>query len=256
MFRQLAAKYAVEVPKQWRLDKAAQVVDGCETLAPGWSLVDGDSSTYAISLLPWRSERRFVELKRLVDARTVESVVMCRCSCLSTGTPLGLKAILYREFDLVEWLTDSPIVTLYASMNAERFANVLVRVESGVVCSVEAGVTLPAETRPGMIDRHEMIARRGVASDRVVDTQVPQSSVYTFTGQGVEQYTDTDAELFGLEADDVALVRAAYELATQPDRVDALRRQHRRLAMLVQLAYESDRTRQCLAVKGGDPCGR
>jgi len=197
-----------------------------------------------------------VELKRLVDTGTVEPVVMCRFSCLTTGTPMDLKAILYREFDLVEWLTDSPIVTLYASMAAERFANVLVRVASGVVCSVETGTTLPAGSRPAVVDRHELIARQGVASDRVVDTQVPQSSVYTFTPQGTELYTDTDAELFGLDNDDVNLVRAAYEVASQPARADALCTQHQRLAQLVALAYQSDRTRQCLAVKGGCSCSQ
>jgi hypothetical protein len=257
MFRQLTAKYAVQPPKHWRLETTAdKAVEGRATLVPGWAALDCQATNDLIPLLPWRSERRFVELKRLVDTRTVEPVVMCRFSCLTTGTPMGLKAILYREFDLVEWLTGSPIVTLYASMAAERFANVLVRVASGVVCSVEAGTTLPAGSRPAVVDRHEMIARQGVASDRVVDTQVPQSSIYTFTPQGTDLYTDTDAELFGLENDDVNLVRAAYEVAAQPDRVDVLQAQHQRLATLVTLAYQSDRTRQCLAVKGGCSCSR
>jgi len=56
---------------------------------------------------------------------------------------------------------------------------------------------LPVGT--AMIDRHELIAGRGVACDRVVDTQVPQDSIYALTGDGERRYTDTDAELFGLE---------------------------------------------------------
>lgn len=206
-----------------------------------------------IPLLPWRNERRFVELKRLVDSRTVEPVSMCRFACTSSGAPMGLDAILYREFDLAEWLLGSPITTLHASVTAGRAANAVVRLASGVVCSIEASTTLPAGSRPDILDRHELIAQRGVASDRVVDTQVPQSSIYTFTGQGSERFTDTDAELFGLEADDVNLVRAAYELAAEPGRKDALLAQHERLAALVQLAHQSDRERQCLAVKGGRP---
>lgn len=258
MFRQLAAKYAVAVPKHWQLNSPNDTPEaGCETLAAGWSFLDIKApSAPIIPLLPWRTERRFVELKRLVDTRTVESVVMCRFNCLTTSKPMGLKAILYRELDLVEWLTGSPIVSLYASLGAERFANVLVRVETGVVCSVEAGTTLPAESLPNVVDRHELIGRRGVASDRVVDTQVPQSSVYMFTGQGVDQYTDTDAELFGLDADEVAIVRAALEVAMQPERAETLRHQHERLASLVERVFESDRTRKRLAVEGGCSCGR
>ena len=216
--------------------------------------MDSVASDRFIPLLPWRTERRFVELKRLVDDRTVEPVVLCRFSCQTTGEPLRLKAILYREFDLLEWLIGSPIVSLQASITADRFANVLVRLQSGAVCSVEAGATLPPHTQPTMVDRHELIARRGVASDRVVDSQLPLSSVYTFTGRGTASYTDTDAELFGMEQDDIDLARAAYELAMRPSELDDLRRQHRRLTQLVDMACQSDRLRQRLSLKGGVPC--
>ncbi|NLF73919.1 MAG: hypothetical protein GX575_33335, partial [Candidatus Anammoximicrobium sp.] len=100
------------------------------------------------------------------------------------------------------------------------------------------------------IDRHELIARRGVACDRVVDTQVPQDSVYALTADGESRYTDTDAELFGLEPDEVLLVRAAYETLLHADRADSLRRQHQRLSALVRLAFESDRRCQRLDVEG------
>jgi hypothetical protein len=252
-FRHLAAKYAVEVPAHRVLDESAGTPpDAGESLVPGWSLLGRAEAKHFIPLLPWRSERRFVELKRLVDGGTVAPVVMCRFSCFTTGDPMGLKAILYRELDLVEWLTGSPIVAVCASMAAGRSANVLVRVQSGLACSVEAGATLPPAAQPPVVDRHELIAQRGVASDHVVDTQLPQSSIYTFTGKGMDRYTDTDAELFGLDSDRAALVRAAYGFAAQPDRVDALRRQHRRLAQLIELSCESDRTRQRMTVQGGD----
>jgi hypothetical protein len=250
--RQLAAKYAVDVPEQWRLETTAEKA-GEENVAilPGWALLDQAEGERSVPLLPWRSERRFVELKRLVDSHTIDPVVMCRFSCLTTGAPLGLRAILYREFDLLEWLAGAPIVTVCANTAAGRFTNVIARLENGVVSSIEAGVTLPAGSSPAVLDRHEMIARRGVASDRVVDTQVPQSSVYAFTEGETVEYTDTDAELFGLATDDVNLVRSAYELAIQPQRAEALRQQHRRLVEIVRLTEQSDRTRQRLAVKGG-----
>jgi hypothetical protein len=68
-----------------------------------------------------------------------------------------------------------------------------------------------------IIDRHEIIARRGVASDRVVDTQVPQSSIYTYTAEKETRFTDTDAEIFGLSQDDVNIVRAAFKVLETPE---------------------------------------
>ncbi len=242
----LLRKYAVETTEPWRLGDGG---DGTATLLPGWSMLDVEADEFVVPLLPWRNERRFVELKGLVDARTVEPILTCRFACMSDGRTMPLPAILYREFDLAEWLVGSPIVNVYASIQEQRAANVIVRLENGVVCSLEAATTLP--DGQAMKDRHELIARRGVASDRVVDTQVEQSSIYAFTDDGTAEYTDTDAELFGLDADRVALVRSAYECLSRPDRAEELRQRHKRLVGLVELALESDRKRQRLAAEGG-----
>ena len=90
------------------------------------------------------------------------------------------------------------------------------------------------------MDRHEIIARRGVASDRVVDTQVPQASIYKFTAEGEERFTDTDTELFGFELEEILLIRAAFavlsdkKLAKEWNKADAL------LAKQVEDALASD----------------
>lgn len=152
------------------------------------------------------------------------------------------------EFDLAEWLVGAPITGVYAAINGDRAANVILRLSNDVVCSVETGVTLP----PGspMHDRHELIARRGVASDRAVDTQVAQSSISAWTDSGTQQYTDTDAELFGLSQDQISLARSAYEALRSPECVSKLRAKHVRLRQLVELAYESDRLRQRMTLEG------
>lgn len=248
----LLEKYGQSVPTPWRvLPKPPAADEGLLTLVPGWSLPRADAGDALLPLLPWRLERRFQELRRIVETRTLESLSMCRFSCLTDGLGLDLAAVFYREFDLVEWLAGSPITAVTASIQSGRWANVLLRLSSGVLCGVEAAVSLPAGT--AMQDRHELIARRGVACDRVVDSQVPQSSVYAFTGDGAAQYTDTDAELFGLSPDAINLVRAAYDALICPDRAEALRRQHRQLASLVSLAFESDRRGERLQTEGGMP---
>ncbi len=247
----LLRKYAVRTVGRWRLSDGPDWVDQTDgelAMLPGWSILDTDESPSTVPLLPWRHERRFVELKGLVDGRTIEPVLMCRFACMTDGRVMPLSGILYREFDLIEWLVGSPIGHLYASIQEQRAANVVVCLESRVVCSVEATAMLPADSP--MQERHELIARRGVASDRVVDTQVAQSSVYAFTDGGAAEYTDTDAELFGLAPEQVALVRAACEMLSDSRQQEQLRRRHRRLAALVRLAFESDRKRQRLAVEG------
>lgn len=250
--RRLLEKYGKPSPPEWRVLQAPPTTSGGPlTLVPGWTLQKADAGAALLPLLPWRNERRFQELKRMVDERTVESVSMCRFSCATDGQGMNLAAVLYREFDLAEWLIGAPIATVAASMHAQRWANIVLRMGNDVVCGVEAAVSLPAGSM--MIDRHELIARRGVACDRLVDSQTPQQSVYTFTADGVGQYTDTDAELFGLSIEAVTLVRAAYDALVRSERADALRRQHARLVELVRLAIESDRRCERLQAEGVAP---
>ncbi len=243
----LVQKYAVSAPPGWTLEAGPDGAAGSYAMLPGWTAIERPLRADWVPLLPWRSERRFVELKRLVDDQVVTPVCLARFACQTDGSPWDLAAILYREFDLAEWLLGSQLTAVTASI-AGPVANVIVRLAGGAVCGIEANAALPAGT--ARIDRHELIARRGVACDRVVDTQVPQDSVYALTADGESRYTDTDAELFGLEPDEVLLVRAAYETLLHADRADSLRRQHQRLSALVRLAFESDRRCQRLDVEG------
>ena len=199
-------------------------------------------------LLPWRAERRFAELKRLIEERTVTPLVMCRLARFAGRDDTPMDAVLYRMFDLCQWIAGEPIVSLFASFAGDACGNVLAKLAGGVLCSVEVAATLPAGSPP--VDRHELIARRGVASDLVVDTQVPQSSVYLVTEDRQQQFTDTDAELFGLPPDDISRLRAAFQVLADPQQADRWRRQHVRLRGLVEAAFTSDRLRQRLAVEG------
>ena len=249
----LVEKYAVPAPPGWTVHAGPVEAAGPYAMLPGWTALDGPVPAGYVPLLPWRSERRFGELRRLVSDQVVTPVLMARLACQTDGSLLDLSAVLYRELDLAEWLLNSTIGSVTATL-AGPVAHVILRLTSGVLCGIEAGAGLPRGT--AMIDRHELIARRGVACDRAVDTQVPQDSVYAFTPDGTIRYTDTDAELFGLEPDEVPLARAAFDALLDPGRADALRHQHHRLAALVRLAFESDQRCQRLAVEGGAPCPR
>ncbi|MDZ7617532.1 MAG: hypothetical protein U1E05_11035 [Patescibacteria group bacterium] len=251
MLARLARKYSFAATGPWRLIDGADGAggngaDGCLKLVPWWLCPGAELDRASVPLFPWRSERRFQELRAIVAQRTIDPVLMCRFACMTDGRPLDLSAILFREFDLLEWLAGRAMVSVYASVNGAT-ANVVVRLAGGVLGSVEVAATLPPGAR--LEDRHELIARRGVACDRTVDTQVAQSSVYVTTAAGVDRYTDTDDELFGLDEQQVALVRAGWDALRHPEQHAAWRQRHARLTRLVALALESDRKQQCLAVE-------
>ena len=248
----LLEKYAVSPSQSWWLgnrgEAGQQLPDSSVMLLPGYACAEAPLSENTIPLLPWRSERRFQELKNLVDNQTITPVLMCRFACITDGEVLSLDAALYREFDLVQWLGGAPIVSVYASQCGEQAVNAIVRLESGAIGSVEVATSLPAGTP--IRDRHEIIARRGVASDRVVDTQVPQSSVYVWNDSGGSEFTDTDAELSGLDSSSVSLVRSAYEALARPESRPELRQRHENLRTLVDLVHESNRQCRRLDVDG------
>jgi len=198
--RRLCDKYGVAVDGRLVAD-AEQVVG-----------VRLETAGSAVPLLPWRVERRFAELKKIIDSRTLEHVSTLRFAVMRSGA--RLEHLVYREFDLCEWMAGSPIRKTFASVAGDKVANVIVTFANGMSASVECSAALPEGAAE--IDRHEIIARRGVACDRVVDTQVPQASIYAVTAEGTKTYTDTDAELFGFSDAEIWTVRAAFAVLKTP----------------------------------------
>lgn len=200
------------------------------------------SSGQTLMLLPWRTERRFTELKNIALNGTLEDISTLRFCAISSGSSSALDQLLYRKFDLCEYFGGADIKSLFAVFNGKNAANVIVKLADGLNCSVECSVMLPPGTEE--IDRHEIIARRGVASDRAVDTQIPQSSIYAFTGNGEKRFTDTDSELFGFVPQAINLVRAAFAVLSDPGTGKTWNKQHEKLLRIVAAAKESDKTQK------------
>jgi hypothetical protein len=256
----LTQKWGVATPESWRLvanvDELQAGGDTTLSMIPGDRISPTDAlPASAVPLLPWRAERRFVELKRLVDQELVTPVLMCRFANLTDRSGPTLAEMLYREFDLVEWITGRTVEDLYFTMGAspkgepEFSANGVISLDDRSIASIEVGRTSPRPKRN--TDRHELIGRRAVACDRVVDTQVAQASVYTTTESGDDEYTDVDFELFGLSVEEVATVRSAFELFSNPKLADELTKRHGRLVDLVQRAFQSAKGRTVIKMKGG-----
>lgn len=159
-------------------------------------------------LLPWRYERRFEELKKLVDSKTVDGISVFRIISIGRKTD-SLEELLVRELDVCRFVLGTEVTEVFAIQNGSAL-NVSLKLASGVICTVELAATLPeGEER---ISKHEIITARGIACDMNVDTQVMQSSVYVY-GKKNEKYTDVDFELFGLDTVAVSTVRAAFAAA-------------------------------------------
>lgn len=170
-----------------------------------------------VRLLPWRNERRFIEMRNLVTQGRLTGLSTVRITHI-TKRGTDLYNLLWREADVFEFISGEKIAEIFAVENGGVALNAIAKSENGIVCSFELSATLPEGQAP--IDKHEMIAVSGNVCDRVVDTQVPQSSIYVF-GDTNTTFTDVDAELFGLNIDECAIVRHAFDIAQNGIETDA-----------------------------------
>ncbi len=207
-------------------------------MLPGWMFIHQEIGEKDIPLQCWRSNRKFVELHKLTLENVVEHVCMLRF-CRMTDSKRNLASLLYQEFDLCEFIGLGKIISLHAVFSNDRGGNVIVKLDNGVICSVEISNEVPVGC--SIVERHEIIARRGVASDIVVDTQIPQQSIYTYTKQGNDIYKDIDNELFGLKECEIEQVRASFDLLKDISLKEQCLQQHKHLLKLVDYAFLSDR---------------
>ena len=172
------------------------------------SLRDGHCHVGATPLLPGRMERKVVELKKMTENGTLEGVSTLRFAAFA---PKGTdrEAMLAKELDLAAYLGAADVVRVMAVANGAAI-NVLAKLANDVNVSVEIGANLPKGELG--YDRHEIIARRGVACDQTVDTHTPHASIRCWDAKGFVEYTDVDTELFGLSYEEVWNVRAAFAL--------------------------------------------
>ena len=172
------------------------------------TIKDGHCFVGATPLLPGRMERKIVELKKMTENGTLEGVSTLRFAAFAPkGT--DMVAMLAKELDLAAYLGASDVVRVMAVANGAAI-NVLAKLANDVNVSVEIGAGLPRGEAG--YDRHEIIAKRGVACDQTVDTHTPHTSIRCWDAQGAVEYTDVDTELFGLSYDEVWNVRAAFAL--------------------------------------------
>lgn len=214
----LLDKYSVETKAELKDCKTA-VIGGVET-----------------PILSHRLERRFIELKNIVQGGTLQGISVMRVARI-VEKETDIFAELYREFDICQYILGRKIVAVTAMQN-DNTLNVIATAEDGIVCTIEISATL----KKGEIakDKHEIIAQRGIACDVVVDAQLKQDSIYVF-GADNKKYTDVDFELYGLSIEEIAVVRSAFTVA-QKGMKDEMIAIDEKLKVLVEKANASVKT--------------
>ena len=211
----LLDKYSVTARAQFKDCKTA-VIDDIET-----------------PILSHRLERRFIELKNIVQGGTLQNISVMRVArIVEKGSDIF--AELYREFDICEYILGKKIVTVTAVQN-DNTLNVIATAEDAIVCTIEISATLAKGENHK--DKHEIISQRGIACDIVVDAQLKQDSIYVFGAEN-KKFTDVDFELYGLSIEDIAVIRSAFTIA-QKGTMDEMITIDSKLKVLVKKAKAS-----------------
>ena len=239
------------------------------------TLKDGHCFVGSTPLLPGRMERKIVELKKMTENGTLEGVSTLRFASFAPGGGRGaaalpvsvgsrvprdraqLEAMLAKELDLAAYLGASDVVRVMAVANGPAI-NVLAKLANDVNVSVEVGAGLPAgrarsTSATQAYDRHEIIAKRGVACDQTVDTHTPHASIRVSGAKGMEEFTDVDTELFGMTGEEVWNVRAAFAILQGRADAKVWKAAWSKATKAAKLAFAADKSKaaKTIAVKKG-----
>ena len=213
------------------------------------TIKDGHCFVGSTPLLPGRMERKIVELKKMTENGTLEGVSTLRFAAFA---PKGadMEAMLAKELDLAAYLGSSDVVRVMAVTSGNAI-NVLAKLANDVNVSVEIGGGLP-KGEAGY-DRHEIIAKRGVACDQTVDTHTPHASIRCYGAKGAEEFTDVDTELFGLSYEEIWNVRAAFALLQRRADAKVWKAAWAKATKAAKLAFAADKSKaaKTIAVKRG-----
>ncbi len=223
----LLEKYSVS-------DTAVLSEDGTQVVINGTS----------VPTLPWESERRIIELRNLVVMGRVGNMCTYRIGHTSKKGA-DLFTLLAREIGILEFTVDSKVKEIFA-IAGNGTMNCIAETENGCVCTIELGATLADGEAD--IDKHEIITDNGVACDRVVDTQIPQNSIYVMGAEN-KKYLDTDAELYGYSEIQINTIRNAFALAKSAEARACNQAKYNHIQAVVAAAKQSLATMENICVE-------
>lgn len=232
----LLKKYGIAVDKRFVIGQGEGIRD-IDRLRPGYELTGLAEGINDVPLLYWRLRRSFIELKNVAIEGVIGQVCLQKSRIISSRNRWSFRDVIYREADICEYIGEGVVKSVFAVRNGEHGVNVIARLDTGVLCSMEISLDMP--DRMDSQEMHEIVGRGGVASDRAIDAQLVQDSLYCFTRSADSKYTDTDAELFGFDPIEVEQIRSAFEIYKDPDLRERWIIQHRHLLKVVEAVVVS-----------------
>ena len=189
-----------------------------------------------IPVFYWRHEPKNMGL-RIYGQKNVQE--NCTLNVYSfTGKDETIEELLFREMDLAEHILGAKVVKVTAVRNGDA-CNIIGVTELGTCVNLEIGTTMA----PGSTNQcqHRLITKRGMANDRVVDTQVVQESVYVYDNRSTTPttYSDLDIYLYGLNTTDILKVSFAFSILIERQNVEELILQANHLNQVVKAVQES-----------------
>lgn len=152
----------------------------------------------------------------------------------------GIDAYLYKELDAAEWILDSKIKKITATLN-KNAAAVILKAENGKVALLELGAALPEGTEEQT--RHTAWGKEGMESTRVVSTKIRPQSVYLFTDNKTPYtYNDATLELYGLTLAQSTVAVSIYKMLTEVTDYGALTERDGQLRKYIEIVKKSDIT--------------
>ena len=202
-----------------------------------------------VPLFHWRSKRRYVELKNLLENKMVENPLAMRIHHIVPQDSFAhsLNDLITFESDLLEFITGQKIERVFADFSDQIYTNCIFSTEKNIKASLELGFS-PQGSEPVLL--HEIVARSGIVSDVAVDTQTQQYPIYVFKGPQVEHYTDIDQELYGLDNTAADCIRFILAVLAKPESIPGLREQRTHLQHVCKAAQKASTELSYTKVEG------
>lgn len=174
-----------------------------------------------LPLYHWQSKRRYIELRNILQNNFIGQPVAMRIQHMVSPNEFinSLKDIIIFESNLVEFVTNQKIEQVFSDFYGDTYVNCIMSTTGNIKISMELGL-LPEGSEPVLL--HEIVGKKGIASDVVVDTQTQQYPIYVFKGKEIQTYTDIDNELFGLDNTQIDCIRFIMWVLEDTRRKDAL----------------------------------
>lgn len=249
--KELAAKYSVVSQLEAELEEGAVKVltnKGNYRFFYDFGMSPAVDDCCNVPMYHWQLTRRYVELRNILDNKLVENPLAMRIHHIVPKDDFAksLKDILVFEANLVEFITHQKINKVFADFSGEVYANCIMSTDRNVKVSMELGFS-PDGSQPVLL--HEIIAKTGIASDVVVDTQTQQYPIYVFKGKDTITYSDVDNELYDMDNTQVDCIRFMLWALADANRISALRENYTHMENVYHAALTANTNVRYTAVE-------